>query len=185
MVCTCRSPRRSSQRDQLRQTPSPGRLDLAAILAQLRRNPGQADGGEHRFFCLAGDPLLVVKDPVLVDFQAMLLAQAADGDVVRLTAGEVVQRRAVAVLGDDPEIDLEAGPQDHRRARGPGGQHVAHLVVSCEPTHDRLAQRRRREDVDVADRLAATPEAAGGDHPTNAGSRFQIGEERADVLRRR
>ena len=113
----------------------------------------------------------------------MLLAQAADGNVVRLTAGEVVQRRAVAVLGDNPEINLETRPQDHRRARRPGSKHVAHLVVSREPTHDRVAQRRRRKNVDVADRLAATPEAAGGDHPTNARSRFQVCEERADVLR--
>jgi hypothetical protein len=55
--------------NQLRQTASPGRLDLAAILPQLRRNPGQADGGEYRFFRLAGDPLLVVKDSVLVDLR--------------------------------------------------------------------------------------------------------------------
>jgi hypothetical protein len=39
----------------------------------------------------------------------MLLTEAGDGNVVRLTAGEVVQRRAVAVLGDHPEIDLQAG----------------------------------------------------------------------------
>ena len=42
-MCECRSPRRSSSRDQLGQRPGGGRLELAAALAQLGRDPGQAE----------------------------------------------------------------------------------------------------------------------------------------------
>ena len=45
------------------------------------------------------------------------LGDTAHGDVVRLRAGKIVQRGAPALLGDDPQIDLEPGAQQRRGLR--------------------------------------------------------------------
>ena len=89
--------------DQLRQLARRARLRSSPqILAQLGRNPGQPDGGVDRLLGLAGDPALAAEHAVLVDLEAPLLRHAPDRDVVRLGAGEVQQRRAVALVRASP-----------------------------------------------------------------------------------
>ena len=47
----------------------PGRLNLASRLAQLRRNPGQADGVEDLLLGTAADAARAAEDPVFVDLE--------------------------------------------------------------------------------------------------------------------
>ena len=120
---------------QLRQSSGACRLDLAAVFAQLRRNVGQADGAVHRFLAVPGDALRAAEHAVLVDLQAELLRDAADRDVVRLGAGEVVQCRAVAFLRHDAQVDLHAAFEQHAGARLAGGEHFGHFVIGGEALH--------------------------------------------------
>ena len=52
---------------QLRQAAGARRFDLAAIFAQLGRDPGQADAAKHRLLGVAGDALAAAEHTVLVD----------------------------------------------------------------------------------------------------------------------
>ena len=58
LVCTCRSPLRSPSSTRSGSSPRARGLDLAAVLAQLRRDPRQADGGVDRLLRVAGDALV-------------------------------------------------------------------------------------------------------------------------------
>ena len=88
----------SASGDQLRQLALDGSLDLAAVLAELGLDVGQADRLIDLLFGAAADAPLAAEDAVFVDLQALGLANLADRDVVALRAGEVVQRGAIALL---------------------------------------------------------------------------------------
>ena len=79
--------------DQLRQFAGFGGLDLAAVLAQLGRDPGQAKGGVD--FCLGGADDLAgavgAKQGVLGERQALVEGQLAQVHVVILRAGGILQ----------------------------------------------------------------------------------------------
>jgi hypothetical protein len=81
----------------------------------------------------------------------------AEGDVVRLRAGEVLQERSPLGRLDDPQVDLEPVVQDHGRLgvaeRGDlldGG-----MLAEAPQVRGRIVARR--DEVDVADRLLAAP----------------------------
>ncbi len=166
------------QFDQLGQASGARRLDLAAVFAQFGRNVGQADRAVHRFLAVPGDALCAAEHAVFVDLQAELLRDAADRDVVRLGAGEVVQRRAVALLRHDAQVDLHAAFEQHAGARVAGGIYLGHFVIGREALHHRAVRRGSDQDIQVADGLAHAPEAAGDDHLLHAGDRLQKGAQR-------
>ena len=92
-VWQCRSPRRSPELDQRGQRRRPLELQLAAVLAQLGRDPRQA---EQRVDLLLGRAAMglarrVVEDAVLGDVQAAADDRLAQGHVVVLRAGQVLQ----------------------------------------------------------------------------------------------
>src|SRR5690606_25311133 len=91
---------------QNRQAVRARRVDLAPVLAQLRRDIRQLHRGKYLFFGFTADPLIAAEDAVLVDLEAAPLPQAPDGDVVRLVAREVVQRRTEARLRYRAQIHL-------------------------------------------------------------------------------
>ena len=161
--------------DQLRQRAVARGLDLAAVLAQLGRDPGQPDGGVDRLLRVPGDALLAPEHPVLVDLQIALLGHAADDDVVRLGTGEVLERCAVALLRDHPQVDLDAVLQDHGAAGWSAGHDFLHFVVACEARHHWTVLRRYGQHVEVADRLLPPAEAAGDLHALDPLNLAQIG----------
>src|SRR5215475_9384565 len=131
------------------------RLDLAGVLAQFRRDPRQVHRAKDRLLGLPGHPLLAQEHAVLVELQAARLRELADRDVVRLRAGEVVERRAEALRGNDPDVDLQSALEHHRGPRGAGRPHYLHLRIGSEALHHVGRRYRGDDDIEIADRLAA------------------------------
>ena len=169
--------------DEYRQLAARRGFQLAAVLAELRRDPRQPDRGIDGHLRLACDPPVPPEDAVLADLEALALGHAAHGHVVRLGAGEVVQRGAEAAGVDHPQVDLDAGAEQHARPGVAFRQRLRHLGVGREPGHHRRAGFRRREDVEVADGIAHPPVAAGDLDPVDAARAAQVVGERLRVLR--
>ena len=147
-------------RDQLRQLPLAGRLQLTPPLAQLGDDVGVAEALVDGLLGLAEVDLpgLGVGDPVLGDREPARDRLFAQLDVVGGGAGEVLEQVAERLRGDDPQVDRDPvvglGPHPVRPRRpGGGDQRVGREV---------LGQRRRlgrgRDQVDV---LAGLGPAAG------------------------
>ena len=85
---------------QFREASFESRLNLAAVFAQLRRNPCEAQLGVHFLLGFARHALLIVhtEQPVFIERQAELLSAQAQDDVVFLAASEILHRRAVAFM---------------------------------------------------------------------------------------
>ncbi len=151
--------------------PLPGRFDLAAIFAQLRRDPGQADRLGHLALGAPADALLPLEHAVLVDLEAALQRHPPDGDVVGLRAGEVVERRPEALLRHDAHVNLKARGEPDRR---PGLAPLEHLPGprgGGEGLHGPPRIRGDDQQVEIAHGLTAAPEAPGQFHmvdPSNA-----------------
>jgi hypothetical protein len=91
----------------------------------------------------------------------VLRRERAQRDVVRFRSGEIHERSTVACRRDDPQIDLQAARESHRRARRAARDDVADLGVTEKRRHHGRGACGGDEDIDVADRLPPTPEAAG------------------------
>ncbi len=89
-------------------------FDFAAVLAQLGRNPGEAEGGVNFLFGFAGDALatlsvgIELEQAVFIEREAKLQGAAAHQDVVLLAAGEILHGCAVAFLRERAQIHLQA-----------------------------------------------------------------------------
>ena len=90
-----------------------GGFDLATVLAQFGRNPVEAERGVDFFFGGGGDRRAVFepRQRVFAERVAHLERALAQGDVVHLGAGEVLQRRAVGALRQQAHVDLQAVAQ--------------------------------------------------------------------------
>ncbi len=121
---------------------------------------------------------------VLVEGEAALDGALAQGDVVHLGAGEVLQGGAVAGAGEQANVDLEVvaqGEADFVLAageqlvdEGQGGD-----VLDGRRDHLGLAGGAGDEQVEVADGLAAAAEGAGGGDLLDAG---EFADQRGDAL---
>ena len=96
--------------------PSSGGFDLAAVLAQLGRNPRQAERLVDAGLGLAGDFdfVLDAEQAVFAELQPHADGARADGDVVVLAAGEVLHRRAEALRRQRAHVHLKALEPDAR-----------------------------------------------------------------------
>ena len=96
--------------DEHRQAPVPRRLELAAVLAQLRRDEAVAEEGVERLLVAERVHLARLDDgdAVLGDREPVPLRLLAQRDVVLLRAGEVLEQVAVALRRDDAEVEAEA-----------------------------------------------------------------------------
>ena len=161
-----------------RQAPLAGRVDLAAILAQLGRDPRQAHRREHLFLRAPAHLPLAAEQAVFVEFQARALRKPPDVDVVTLVAGEVVERRAEARSRHDPEVDGEPVREHDRRPRAPARDDVGDLVEAAERVDRGSGLLAADQDVEVADRLASAAETAGDHGLLDAGHRLEVPDER-------
>src|SRR5205814_395383 len=100
-------------------------------------------------------------DPVLGDVQAASHRALAQGDVVRLGAGEVLEDVAELVRRDDLQVDLHARVRPHAGARLAGGLDG----FDQREAGKRGGQRGRvgggGDDVDVLDRVDQPAQRAG------------------------
>ena len=149
--------RERTSRGSVPRRPLRSRRGSRAAPADRRETERRVDA----LFVVAGDARVVVdaKEPVLVQLEAALDGAIAQRDVVGLRAGEVLQRGAEALARDEPQVGLEAAPEQHARLGFAVGEHPLDELVAGEGLHER-AGRAGREDVEVAAGLAAAPQAA-------------------------
>src|SRR6185312_16627947 len=178
---------------QLGEAPGGRGLDLAPVLPQLGRYPGQAHGGVDVRLLAAGDAIargaldfslrllaLGAEHAVLGDPQPLLDRPAPQLDVVLLRAGEVDEGGAVAFRRHHAQVHLETRAEDDGALGIPGIEDLVHLRIAAEALHDRDGPRGDGEQVDVADRLLASAVAAGHLQALQLGRLPQIAEERLD-----
>ena len=111
-------PGQVAELDQGGERPSLGELDLADVLAELGGDVGQPQGGEQVGLGRAGDRPVGADQAVLVERAALRQGPLPHRDVVRLRAGEVVQREGELPLLDAAEVALDAvGQADARLGR--------------------------------------------------------------------
>jgi hypothetical protein len=159
--------------DERGQRLSLSRLDLAAVLAQLRRHPHQVHRFEDVLLRLAADPSPLLRFPfasrfpdghaknsVLVDAQSALDPHFTYRQVMGFGPREVVERRPVRAPWDDAQVHLQAGAQDNCAARRAGRFHLLDLSERQEVLHDGPGVFAGGEDVDVPHGLLPAPVAA-------------------------
>ena len=173
----CRSPRRSSTRDELRRDEA-GR-QLAAVLAQLGLGVGEAEALVDRLLGRAAQRLagLVVEDPVLADVQPAPHGRLAQRDVVRRRAGEVLQQVAEVLRRDDAQVDRQAGVRAPARGVLVGRRRRLDEVELAERAHQRAGVARRRDDVEVLDGVGLAARRAGELDALGGGVLAQRGDD--------
>jgi len=157
--------------DERREVTGGRGVDLAVVLAELRRDVIESERLVHRALRLAGDPAsdalagvgIVdvghVEDAVLVHLQPRIECAIPDHDVVVAAAGEILKRTPPFLGGDDAEIDAQSVDAEARFRRAG----LDDLTVELgELLDDRLAVVAGREQVDVADGGPPASERAGG-----------------------
>ena len=149
------------ERDEVRQRAPLGRVDLAAPLAQLGRNLRQTERVVDLRLGPPGHerPVVDAKETVLVQLEPARDRSVAQRDVVRFRSGEILHGRAAALLGHEPEIGLDAAPEPHARLGFALTENALDELVHRERRHH-VRVAARREDVDVARRVGAAPDAA-------------------------
>ena len=98
--------------DELRQRSASRRLQLTGALAQLGRDELVAEELVQLLLVAMGDRLARIHDDdaVLGDREPPALRLLPHGDVVVLRAGEVLEEVAIALGGNDAEVEAEAVP---------------------------------------------------------------------------
>src|SRR5207237_280738 len=164
---------------QLRQLAAQAGLDLAAVLAQGRRDPRQAEPGVDLLLGPGDDPPagLDVEQPVLGELEPGAYRHLAGADVVLLRAGEVLQRGAPGVRRYHPQVDLQALGGPYRGLGVAARDDLDHVRQPRERGHERAGVVRGGQDVDVADRLAHAAQRAGVGTAPAAGHAGQLGDD--------
>ena len=116
------------QRDERGQSAFCGGLHLASVLAQLRRDPGQAETAVDILLGGPGDAFLALENAVLVDLQPLGLREAAQLDVVVLRAGEVLKGGAEALRRHNSQVNLKPLSRADAALRAARRQHLRHVV---------------------------------------------------------
>ena len=149
--------------DEPRELAPRGGLDLARVLAQLGRDPRQADRGVDLLLGRPGHApgARLAEHAVLVELEPAPDGHLADADVVLLGAGEVDEGGAEARRLDDAQVDLDPLPVPDRRLGLAALEHVGDLGQARERAHDLGRSRRRDQEVDVAHGLLPAAERAG------------------------
>ncbi len=142
-----------------------GGFDFAGILAQFGRDLRQPECLEELGLGPASDLAALAGKGVFVEAQPPRQRPFADGDVVGLRAGEVVQSERELAILHAPQIALDKlvgfeRRQEHAGLGGAVGQHLGHLGQCHEVFQDRSRVLRAEEDVQVADRLGPPSQAA-------------------------
>src|SRR5205807_8005643 len=101
------------------------------------------------------------EDAVLVEGQSLAQRQAAQPDVVRLRAGEVLPGRAELLGGHRPAVDLHAAAGDDRALGVAADQHPLHLGEGGEGGEHLDGSSGGGEQVEVTDAGTAAPVGPG------------------------
>ena len=163
-------------------------IDLATVLAQLRRDPRQPHRGVDVRFGLTRHPRAgrFVEDAVLADLQSAARRHLAQPHVVRLGAREVLQRRAERLGRDDTQVDREPLLVTHGDLCLAACGDLGHRRQAHQRLDDPRRLRRCDEDVDVLHRLAHPAQRAGDLQPLDAAVRTERGGHLGgDAARRR
>ena len=152
-----------AQLDQLGQLALFGGLDLAAVLAQLGRDPRHAEALVDLLLggAAGGHAGGVVEDPVLGDVQPAPDGRLAQRHVVLLGAREVLQDVAELVGLDDPQVDRHARVRAGAGGVVPGRRARLDDVEVGEHGGQGACVRRGGDDVEVLDRVGAAARRAG------------------------
>ena len=154
-----------------------GSFDLACILAQLRRNPRQADRLVHARLGSARDFEIVfhAEQSVLAELQPHPHGASADRDVVILAPGEILHGRAEGVGRQRAHVHLQALVPDFRAGFvGALCQHLSHARIGQEAFERGGGLRPRHQQIQIAHRLASPPQTAGRSDHIDAGHLPQI-----------
>ena len=86
-----------------------GGFEFAAVFAELGWDVVEVEGVVDLVFAGGGDDGVVfeAEEGVLVEGEAAFDGALAEGDVVHLGAGEVLEGRSVAGAGEEADVDLE------------------------------------------------------------------------------
>ena len=173
-----------AQLDELRKLASPGSLQLAGVLAQLRRDRLVAEELVHRVLVGAAEDVarLDRRDAVLRDREPAPHGLLAHGDVVSLRAREVLEEVAERLGRDDTQVEAVPVARDDRRLRVPLRRDVDDPAQAREMPGQVGGIRRARDDVEVAERLLPAPHRAG---LRDRDRRRQLPQRRHDRLHRR
>ena len=172
--------------DEVRQLVPPRELELAVVLAQLRRNDLVAEVAIDLVLVGRAEDLaaLGVLDAPLRDAHAAPLGVLAHAHVVALRAGEVLEQVAVALGRHDTQVELHAVVGEHGGLGGAVAEHLGDERLLDEPGGQRRPVARGRDHVHVAHRLRAAAQRAGLVGPLAGGMRAQRLEHRARELER-
>ena len=187
----CRSPRMSSRLDEARQpgaaVESRG-LELAAILAQLRLDVGEAEQLVQLRLARAGARPAdgVVEQPVLGDVQPPAHRRFAQRRIVRARAREVLQQVAELRGLGDSQIHRHARVGARPRARSAGRADALDLLELGEALRQRRRARRDGDQVEILDAVGLATRRPGQLHlGARAPPRGQVGDECFTGLDRR
>ena len=152
-----------AQFHERRQLTVPRRFQLTEVLAQLRRDVLVAEELVDLLLAAGLEDLarLDVLDAVLGDGQPAPNGVLAQGDVVVLRAGEVLEQVAVEARRNDTQIEAQAVVRDDRRLRLASGGDLLDPAELGEVLGQLAGLGRRRDDVEIAKRLLAPADAAG------------------------
>ena len=183
--------------DELRQLALARDAELDAALAELRRDVRIAEVLVELLFGGMGHDLVGLLDrhAVLRDGETVPLRLLAQGNVVVLRAREVLEHVAVALVRHDAQVEAEPLMTDDGRLRVAARDDLRDPVALAEGGDERGRVLRRRDDVEVTNRLAAAAHAAGlgdrdrrrmgGELLDDPHDRGEPGAEEAAVLTRR
>ncbi len=157
--------------DQRGKLPTLRRLDLAPVLPQFRRYVRQAQQPEKFLFGARAKQFLWLHDPVFADLPAVLTRPLAQGDVVLLGTGEVVQGSSKKGWRHDVEVDLNPPDCQDGRLHLANRQHLSHPGRLYKLSDDRRDIIRGHHQVQISHRLLAPAVASrslhgGGLYPT-------------------
>ena len=149
--------------DERRELVSPCRLELAARLAQLRRDRLIAEELVQRVLVLRLEHVarLDGRDAVLGDREPPPHGVFTQRDVVILGTGEMLQQVAVRLGRDDAQIEAQAVVGENRRLRVAVRDHLDDPRKLREERGQLGRIGCSRDDVEVAKRLFAPPHGSG------------------------
>src|SRR5919201_1711499 len=103
---------------------------------------------------------------------------SSEADVVLLRSGEVEERRAERPRRDHSQVDLQTASDDERALRVATREDALDARRADEHVEDGRGVVAGHDDVDIADRLLVSPDAARELDTLDAGLRAQIRDHR-------